>query len=118
MDLFLPDRIRVIYKYSTGIVIPTSIGRSSLPFLESLFFRKKIFYSKNVLDPKFEKLTKTFNLKKPYDLAILLKNDRFNRYEDSKARYKRLCNDTNKVDNYLKVINDYKKINFTQFINT
>ena len=83
-----------------------------------MFFKKKIFYSKNVLDPQFEKLTKTFNIKKPHELAILLKNDTFNKYITSEIKYKRLCNDTNKVDNYLKVIHDYKKINFTQFINT
>ena len=35
--------------------MPTYLGRCSLPFLESLYFRKKIFYNKHILDKKFLK---------------------------------------------------------------
>ena len=111
------EQIISIYKYSSGIVIPTSIGRSSLPFLEALFFNKKIFYSKNILDPEYEKFTKTFNLKKPNELAILLKKGQNYKNKSSRKIYNKLCNDTKKVDNYLKVINDYKKNNFKKSLN-
>ena len=35
-----------IYKYCDAVIIPTYLGRSSLPLLESLYFNKKIYYSK------------------------------------------------------------------------
>ena len=44
-----------IYKYCDYVIMPTYLGRCSLPFLESLYFRKKIFYNKHILDKKFLK---------------------------------------------------------------
>ena len=37
--------------------MPTYLGRSSLPLLESLYFNKPIFYNKNILDNKLKKYT-------------------------------------------------------------
>ena len=44
-----------IYKYCNYLIMPTYLGRCSLPFLESLYFGKKIFYNKYILDEKFLK---------------------------------------------------------------
>ena len=58
-----------IYKYSQGTVIPTYLGRSSLPLLESIYFNKKIFYSKAILDDSLKPYVVEFDLKDANDLA-------------------------------------------------
>ena len=39
-----------MYKHCDYVIIPTFIGRCSLPLLESLYFKKIIFYYKDILD--------------------------------------------------------------------
>ena len=39
-----------MYKHCDYVIIPTFIGRCSLPLLESLYFKKIIFYNKDILD--------------------------------------------------------------------
>ena len=49
--------------------MPTYVGRSSLPLIESFYFKKTIFYSKDILDKEIEKYINTFDLKNPNNLA-------------------------------------------------
>ena len=44
-----------MYKNCDYVIMPTYLGRCSLPFLESLYFKKKILYNKHILDKKFLK---------------------------------------------------------------
>ena len=58
-----------IYKNCHAVLMPTLIGRSSLPLLESLFFKKKIFIQKNILDDNLKKYVEEFDLDNPEDLS-------------------------------------------------
>ena len=91
--------------------MPTLLGRSSLPLLEGLFFKKKIFYSKDTLDDHLKDYVEEFEIDKPDDLSNkligyinkkeidLLEID----YEDefSKNKFKR---------NYENLINEFKEL--------
>jgi len=42
----------LMYKFCDYVINPTFLGRSSMPLLESFYFKKIIFYNKNILDKK------------------------------------------------------------------
>ena len=69
------------------------------------------------MDPEYEKFTKTFNFKKPNELAILLKKGQNYKNKSSRKYIINCVMIQKKVDNYLKVINDYKKNNFKKSLN-
>jgi hypothetical protein len=62
-----------IYKYCNYLIMPTYLGRCSLPFLESLYFGKKIFYNKYILDEKFLKYIIKIDPKNSEDCFLKIK---------------------------------------------
>ena len=86
--------------------MPTYLGRSSLPLLEAIFFNKKIFYSKNILDENLKKFVTEFDLKNPNDLAIQLSNFSDDR-SNNQTIYKDITSEASFNENYVKIINDY-----------
>ena len=58
-----------LYLNCLAVIMPTYVGRSSLPLIESFYFKKTIFYSKGILDKEIEEYVNTFDLKNPNDLA-------------------------------------------------
>lgn len=107
-----------LYLYSDAIVMPTHLGRSSMPLLESFYFNKKIFYSSKVLDKKFYSYVDKVDLDRPVDfsnkLYSFLKNrKKLNNIIDLKKIYYKECSDYKFLRTYKKIINDFKikKIN-------
>ncbi len=100
------EKLISIYKYCAGIVMPTYLGRSSLPLLEAIFFNKKIYYSKNILDEKLKKFVTEFDLKDPNDLATQLSNFT-NDGNNNQTIYKDITSELSFEENYVKIINDY-----------
>ena len=49
--------------------MPTFVARSTLPLYEAFYFKKNIFYSKDILDEALEDLVFPFDLKNPKDLS-------------------------------------------------
>jgi len=68
-DYLEDEEVISIYHFCKAVIVPTYVGRSSLPLLESIYFNKKIFYSQNILDGEIEKIITPFDLKNPDDLA-------------------------------------------------
>ena len=101
-----------IYKCSQGTVIPTYLGRSSLPLLESIYFNKKIFYSKNILDDSLKPYVVEFDLKDANDLANKL-IDYSNNPKDVNFEYEQI-NPSKLFQNNYKIIID----EFRAFLNT
>ncbi len=100
-----------LYKYSEGIVMPTYLGRSSLPLLEALYFRKKIFYSKNKLDKSLSKYVEEFNLEDYKDLSNkLIKFFGEKQNNDLSNTYESLNLDSSFLYNYKKVIEEFSLI--------
>ena len=107
-----------LYLYSDAIVVPTHLGRSSMPLLESFYFNKKIFYSSKVLDKKFYNYVDKVDLDRPVDfsnkLYSFLKNrKKLNNVNHLKKIYYKECSDYKFLGTYKKIINDFKikKIN-------
>lgn len=108
------EEIISIYKNCFAVSIPTYVGRSSLPLLESLFFKKTIFYSEKILDVNFYDKVIGINLKDPEDFSkkihdycsdINLQNKDRNNLRDF---YYKICSEKKMIENYLDVINEYK----------
>ena len=86
-----------VYKYCDYVIIPSFIGRSSLPLLESLYFGKNIFYNKYILDKNLSKYTIGIDPKNAEDCYlqikkyILDKNEPVNKKNNLSDIYKKLC---------------------------
>lgn len=105
------DEIISIYMNCAAVVMPTLLGRSSLPLLESLFFKKKIFYSKGTLDDYLKKYVEEFDLENPTSLSSkLLKHINKNEKKFYEIDYENEFNENKFKRNYENIINDFKKL--------
>lgn len=117
---YLTDlQIIALYKNATALVMPTYVARSTLPLLESFFFKLPVFYAKSILDENIEKFVETFDLKNPVDLSHKLL-----RYLEGKLSFdekKELgyqffinnCLEKKFIQNYRGIIDEYKHISST-----
>lgn len=117
-NYLIDSQVISLYLYSDAIVVPTHLGRSSMPLLESFYFNKKIFYSSKVLDKKFYNYVDKVDLDRPVDfsnkLYSFLKNrKKLNNVNHLKKIYYKECSDYKFLGTYKKIINDFKikKIN-------
>jgi glycosyltransferase involved in cell wall biosynthesis len=94
-----------IYKYCDAVIIPTYLGRSSLPLLESIYFNKKIYYSKGILDNKLVSYVEEFDLNDPDDLVNKIINYKDN---DIEHNYKDLITDKYFRDTYESIIEEFR----------
>lgn len=88
--------------------MPTHVGRSSLPLLESFYFKKNIFYSENILDEKLKKHVIQCDLNNPEDLANkIIDFDNGKISIDLEGVYQEHCSKEKLISNYSKLISDY-----------
>ncbi len=108
------EEIISLYLNSLCLVMPTYVARSTLPLYESFYFKKPVFYSKNILDEELEKYVETFDLKNPKTLTEKLenliknKNNLSNKIYEAYNYYNKNCTDENFLNNYGKIINEFK----------
>jgi glycosyltransferase involved in cell wall biosynthesis len=114
-DYLDDDQVVALYLNCLAVVVPTYVGRSSLPLLESFYFKKTIFYSKDILDPALEKFVNAFDLKNPHDLAH--KISEFLDLRSSRAQekiikaydyYSEFLNFKTRNEHVIAVLNDFK----------
>jgi glycosyltransferase involved in cell wall biosynthesis len=106
---YLDDhQIISIYLNCFSVCMPTYVGRSSLPLLESFYFKKNIFYSQNVLDEMFKKYVIQCDLNNPEDLANkIIDFDKGKKSFDQEEAYQEHCSEIKLINNYYKLINEY-----------
>jgi|LakMenEpi03Aug12_release.lakeMendotaPanAssembly.Ray.scaffolds.fasta_scaffold12864_2 glycosyltransferase involved in cell wall biosynthesis len=115
-NFLLDEEVIYLYLKASAIIIPTYVARSTLPLYESFYFKKTIFYSKEVLDKKLEDLIIPVDLKNPKDLAEKLeyfihnKNNETNSKRIINARnyFNLYCNEKNISDKIYKIFEEYK----------
>ena len=111
LGLVSDKQIISIYKNCEAIVIPTLIGRSSLPLLESIYFKKKIFYSAGILDDNLKKYVEEFNIENPVDLSNkiidYLKNPKI---DNLNIKYDEHFSDSVFKNNYEILFNEFRKL--------
>jgi hypothetical protein len=106
------EQIISIYKNCFAVAIPTYVGRSSLPLLESLFFKKIIFYSKDILDSNFHDKIQEIDLENPEDFSNkikdCIKSNLFNKSREYLRNfYFDICSEERLFYNYSEVIRKY-----------
>ena len=94
-------------RYCDALVIPTYLGRSSLPLLEGIYFDKKIFYSKGILDKSLIPYVEEFDLNDPKNLAD--KIEKFKK-EDVKHNHENLFSSNYFNNTYESIIKEFKNL--------
>ena len=108
------EKVIALYKHCMALVMPTYVARSTLPLYEAFYFRKPIFYSKDVLDRDIEKFITSIDLSNPRDLSdkieILISNpSNFNdKIVSGLELYNKNCSEDLFLDNYRKILDEYK----------
>jgi glycosyltransferase involved in cell wall biosynthesis len=114
---YLSDaEVIALYKNACALVMPTYVARSTLPLLESFFFKIPVFYSKGVLDKSIEKIVETFDLKDPNDLS-----EKLYQFLNGKINFKEKiefghhffidnCSEERFIKNYRTIIDEYSRI--------
>lgn len=107
------EEVIALYLKATALIMPTYVGRSSLPLYEAFFFKVPIFYSKGILDQKLEDLINSFDLNNPRDLSDKLHDhllNKINSEEKVKNAYKYYMdnlNDNLRIGTLKKIFEDY-----------
>ena len=98
--------------------MPTYVARSTLLLYEAFYFKKVIFYSKDVLDPELEKMIVPCDLNNASELSSVLENfilgkntvENQNRIELAKKFYDNVCTEKSISNKINKVLNQYKNM--------
>jgi len=101
-----------LYLYSHFVAMPTTGGPTNLPLYESFYFKKIIFYSKQLIHEKeLSKNLITINIDEPgefYKKITNLKDDEINQITENAFKfYKSRCSFENFKTTYLLIIEDF-----------
>ena len=103
--------------FSYALIIPTYVGRTTMPLLESFYFNKKVFYSNNILDEKYYNFISGIDLDNTKDFAkklyLYTKSDNSN-MNNLKDIYHRECNDDLFLSRYTEIFNEFKLAKVTK----
>ena len=76
-----------------------------------VYFKKKIFYSKNILDDNLKKYVEEFDLDNPEDLSKKIQNFlKDPKNTNLNIEYNDHFNDRTFIDNYQNVFNEFKNL--------
>jgi hypothetical protein len=107
------DEVIALYKNCNAVVMPTFCGPTNLPIYESFFFKKIIFYTKNlIIDDTLNNHLIPIDISSPKDLFERLEIC-FDKKELEKTviknyeYYKLICNEDDFKMNYEKILNEF-----------
>ena len=107
------DEVISFYLNSHGVIMPTYCGPTNLPIYEAFYFKKIIFYTKDLIpdDPINNHLIE-IDISSPINLCKQLEiyNDaeRLNKIVlDNHEYYKLICNENTFKENYEKILNEF-----------
>ena len=107
------DEVISLYLNSQGVVMPTYCGPTNLPIYESFYFKKLIFYTKDLIpnDSVNDRLI-TIDISSPIDLCKKLEiysdSSKFDKILESNYQYyKLICNEETFKINYEKILDDF-----------
>ncbi len=109
---YLSDyQVIALYLFSYALIIPTYVGRITMPLLESFYFNKKVFYSSKILDDKYYNFISDIELNNTKDFAkklyLYTKNDNCNT-RNLKNIYQKECNDNLFISKYNEIFKEFK----------
>ena len=107
------DEVISLYKNCNAVVMPTFCGPTNLPIYESFFFKKIIFYTKNLIqdDPINNHLI-PIDISSPKDLyeklEICFDKEKLEKIvTENYEYYKLICNEDDFKQNYEKILDDF-----------
>ena len=107
------EEVIFFYENSFGVVMPTTGGPTNLPLYESFFFKKPIFYTKDLLnDENLKKAIIEIDIKDPIDFANKLLNidnldlDKIKSY--AYDYYFKVCDKEIYKKNYKSILKDFE----------
>jgi len=106
--------LKNLYEKCFAVIMPTDAGPTNLPLYEAMYFKKPIFYSKNLNDQEVKEIIISIDIKNPSNFVnkiIDLKDDEIAvKINLGSLYYKKYCNqnDFNKL--YMNIIKDFKEI--------
>tara|TARA_B100000767_G_scaffold43302_1_gene37253 strand:+ start:382 stop:1569 length:1188 start_codon:yes stop_codon:yes gene_type:complete len=69
LDYLNNDEIRNLYKNCKALVMPSLVGYSSLPLYEAFYYKKPVFYTKDLLDTSLKGFVSEIDIENPASLA-------------------------------------------------
>ena len=116
LPLVSDDELISIYKNIDAVVMPTYGGPTNFPIYESFFFKKLIFYTKDLLyDQEILKNLIEIDILNPNDffnkLEILFDNQKLkNITESAYSYYNKVCDEESFKNNYIKIIEEFEHL--------
>ena len=107
------DEIISLYLNSHAVVMPTYCGPTNLPIYESFFFKKIIFYTKDLIpNDKINERLIEIDISLPSDFCEKLKlcfdDTRIKEITDDNYEYfKKICSEDKFKDNYKKILDEF-----------
>ena len=107
------EEVVSLYKNSLALVMPTYVARSTLPLYEAFYFKKPVFYSKNILDKNLEQYVHLIDLKNPRDLSdkiMNLINNEINidkKINEAYDFFIKFCDEESFIENYRLILEEY-----------
>jgi hypothetical protein len=68
------DEIKILYNNCKALVMPSLVGYSSLPLYEAFYYKKPVFYTKDLLDDSLKEFVNEIDIENSGDLAEQLVN--------------------------------------------
>ncbi len=102
-----------LYLKCFGVIMPSFVGHTTIPMYEAFYFKKNIFYTKDLSDDKLSSylieidINNVFSFKEKYYEILNNKNDNTKRLENAKKFYDKYCDSKNTAENFKKVFEEY-----------
>ncbi len=112
-DFLSDDEVISLYTNCNAVVMPTFCGPTNLPIYESFFFKKIIFYTKNLIpDDEINNHLIEIDISSPEDLYkkldICFDNVKVEKITNKNFEYyKSVCNEEDFKINYEKILNEF-----------
>jgi len=106
--------LKKLYEKCFAVIMPTDAGPTNLPLYESMYFKKPIFYSKNMsIDKEINQIIFPINTDEPNEFLNMLKNlkqeDIAKKTKLGHEYYIKNCNKENFYNMYRNIIINFKK---------
>ena len=105
-----------LYLNTSGVLMPTYIGHTTIPMYEAFFFKKNIFYTKGLSDNNVKNHLTEIDINKInsfFENLQKIESDKQNnekKLQNARLFYDEYCNEKIIINNFDEVFKEYKKI--------
>ena len=106
--------LKNLYEKCFAVVMPTDAGPTNLPLYEAMYFKKPIFYSKNLNDQEIKEIVVPIDITDPNNfveaLSFIKEDEIIKKIELGSNFYKKYCNQNDIYNLYSDIIEEFGKI--------